>query len=170
MEFSHPGSLRVSRISKLNVSNKSHAHHLLGCKWCELHGIYLTKDVTVNSVSPDLTPSDFWLFPKLKETLKGQRFSTVAKVQAAVCKWICSQPESFFMNGMKKWIERLNKCVAFSGDYVGKNECTICKRVINFLHSDTFVNILPCREHISYYWRPFTYQSPLAYRKKNSLG
>ena len=25
--------------------------------------------------SPDLTPSDFHLFPKLKEHLKGQRFS-----------------------------------------------------------------------------------------------
>ncbi|GFX46105.1 hypothetical protein TNCV_2094231 [Trichonephila clavipes] len=29
--------------------------------------------------SPDLVPSDFWLFPKLKETLKGQRFQRVAK-------------------------------------------------------------------------------------------
>jgi len=24
--------------------------------------------------SPDLAPSDFWLFPKLKEMLKGQHF------------------------------------------------------------------------------------------------
>ncbi|GFW16186.1 uncharacterized protein TNCV_4263511 [Trichonephila clavipes] len=72
------------------------------------------------SYSPGLALSDFWLFPKLKETLKGQRFSTVAEVQAAMSKWICSEPESFFMDGMKKWIERLNKCVAVSGDYVEK--------------------------------------------------
>ncbi|GFV85725.1 mariner Mos1 transposase [Trichonephila clavipes] len=59
--------------------------------------------------SPDLAPSSFWLFPKLKETLKGLRFSTDAEVQAAIRKWIRSEPESFSMNGMKKWIERLNK-------------------------------------------------------------
>jgi len=70
--------------------------------------------------SPDLAPSDFWLFPKLKETLKGQHFSSDAKVEAAVRKWISSQPETFFMDGMNKWIERLKKYVAVKGDYVEK--------------------------------------------------
>jgi hypothetical protein len=35
------------------------------------------------SYSPDLAPSDFWLFPKLKETLIDQRFSSDAEVEAA---------------------------------------------------------------------------------------
>jgi len=70
--------------------------------------------------SPDLAPSDFWLFPKLKEMLKGQHFSLDADVEAAVCKWISSQPRTFFMDGMNKWIERLKKCVAVNGDYVEK--------------------------------------------------
>jgi histone-lysine N-methyltransferase SETMAR len=59
--------------------------------------------------SPDLAPSDFWLFPKLKVTLKGQHFSSDAEVEAAVRKWISSQPETFFMGGMNKWIEGLKK-------------------------------------------------------------
>jgi histone-lysine N-methyltransferase SETMAR len=54
---------------------------------------------------PDLAPSDFWLFPKLKETLKGQHFSSDAEVEAAVRKWFSSQPATFFMDGMIKWIE-----------------------------------------------------------------
>ena len=70
--------------------------------------------------SPDLSQSDFWLFPKLKETLKGQHFSSDAEVGAAVRKWISSQPETFFMDGMNKWIERLKKCVAVNGDCVEK--------------------------------------------------
>jgi len=70
--------------------------------------------------SPDLAPSDFWFFTKLKEMLKGQRFFSDAKVEAAVCKWISSQPETFFMDRMNKWIERLKKCVAVNGDYVEK--------------------------------------------------
>ena len=70
--------------------------------------------------SPDLAQSHFWLFPKLKVTLKGQHFSSDADVEAAVCKWISSQPETFFKDGMKKWIKRMKKCVAVNGDNVAK--------------------------------------------------
>jgi hypothetical protein len=69
--------------------------------------------------SPDLAPSDFWLFPNLKETLKGQHFLSDTEVEVAVRKWISSKPETF-INGMEKWIERLKKCVAINGDYVEK--------------------------------------------------
>jgi hypothetical protein len=70
--------------------------------------------------NPDLAPSDFWLFPKLKEILKGQHFSLDAEVEAAVRKWISNQPETFFMDGMNKWIQRMKKCLAVNGDYVEK--------------------------------------------------
>jgi len=36
---------------------------------------------------PDLAPSDFHLFPKLKEHLKGQCFSCDEEVKSAVRKW-----------------------------------------------------------------------------------
>jgi histone-lysine N-methyltransferase SETMAR len=72
------------------------------------------------SYSLDLAPSDIWLFPKLKETLKGQRFSSDAEVEAAVCKCISSQTKTFFRDEMKKWIEQLKKCVAVNGNYVEK--------------------------------------------------
>ena len=70
--------------------------------------------------SPDLAPSEFWLFPKLKETLKDQHFLSHAEFEKAVRKWISSQPETFFMDGMNKWIDRLEKSVAVNGDYVEK--------------------------------------------------
>ncbi|GFS72498.1 hypothetical protein TNCV_2116411 [Trichonephila clavipes] len=76
--------------------------------------------VTQPSYSPNLASSDFWLFTKLKETLKGQWVSTDTEAQAAVRKRTRSQPEYFFMDGMKKWIDRLNKCVAVSSDFVEK--------------------------------------------------
>ncbi|GFX64943.1 mariner Mos1 transposase [Trichonephila clavipes] len=77
--------------------------------------------VQQTSYSLDLPPLDFWLFlPKLKEMWKGKRFLTEAEVHATVRKWMHSQTEAFYMDGMKKCIERLNKCVAVSGDYVEK--------------------------------------------------
>jgi len=37
-----------------------------------------------------------------------------------VRKWISSKPETFFINGMEKWIEGVKKCMAINGDYVEK--------------------------------------------------
>jgi hypothetical protein len=51
--------------------------------------------------STDLAPSDFWLFPKLKKTLRGQYFSSDAKVEAAVRKWISIQLENVSINKVK---------------------------------------------------------------------
>jgi hypothetical protein len=70
--------------------------------------------------SPDLAPSNLWLFPKLKETLKGQHFLSDAEFEAAVRKWISIKPETFFIDGLNKWIERLKKWVAVNGDCVEK--------------------------------------------------
>jgi transposase len=33
--------------------------------------------------SPDLAPCDFWLFPKIKLTIKGNRFHTIPEIEAA---------------------------------------------------------------------------------------
>ena len=46
--------------------------------------------------SPDLIPSDFHLFPKLKEHLKGQRFSCDEDANSAVRKWFQKQKHQFF--------------------------------------------------------------------------
>ena len=61
--------------------------------------------------SQDLALSDFRLFPKLKETLKGQHISSDAEVESAVRKWISSQPETSFVDRMSKRIERSKKNV-----------------------------------------------------------
>jgi hypothetical protein len=34
--------------------------------------------------SPDLVPCDFWLFPKLKTALKGQRLANIPDIQRNV--------------------------------------------------------------------------------------
>jgi len=58
--------------------------------------------------SPDLAPSDFHLFPKLKEHLKGQRFSCDEEVKSAVRKW------------SQKLVQRWRKCIEVRGDFVEK--------------------------------------------------
>ena len=46
--------------------------------------------------SPDLVPSDYDLFPGLKNQLKGRHFSSDAEVIAAAETWLDGQPSDFF--------------------------------------------------------------------------
>ena len=50
----------------------------------------------LKKVSPDLAASDFHLFQKLKEHLKGQRFSCDEEVKTAVRIWYQNQNTNFF--------------------------------------------------------------------------
>jgi hypothetical protein len=42
----------------------------------------------------------------------------MSKLRQLCAKGIGSQSETFFIYGMKKWMEQLQKCEAVNGDYV----------------------------------------------------
>ena len=69
--------------------------------------------------SPDLAPSDFFLFPNLKKWLSGQRF-TSNEVIAQTDAYFEDLPKSYFLGSLKKLEKRLEKCVELKGDYVEK--------------------------------------------------
>jgi histone-lysine N-methyltransferase SETMAR len=70
--------------------------------------------------SPDLAPSDFYLFPRLKEHLRGKKFLNDNEVMAAVEAFLDSQEKDFFLNGIRGLEKRWSKCVGLFGDYVEK--------------------------------------------------
>jgi len=70
--------------------------------------------------SPDLAPSDYHLFEPLKNALRGRRFSTDKEVREAVHKWLGEQPQTFFLEGIRKLVDRWTKCIEKEGDYVEK--------------------------------------------------
>ena len=53
-------------------------HHIFVKSFLVKHPI---TQVTQPPYSPDLAPCDFWLFPKLKSPLKGERFQTIHDIQ-----------------------------------------------------------------------------------------
>jgi hypothetical protein len=69
------------------------------------------------SYSPDLEPCDFWLFPKLKNALKGQRFADIPHVQRNVTKLLRAVPENDFQDSFRHWHYSLTKCTASQGEY-----------------------------------------------------
>jgi hypothetical protein len=69
--------------------------------------------------SQDLVPSDFHLFGHMKEHLQGQKFAD-DEVMEAVQSWLKATPKSFFLEGIRKLVDRWTKCVAKQGHYVEK--------------------------------------------------
>jgi len=74
--------------------------------------------------SPDLAPCDFWLFPKLNNALKGQRFADLSDIQRNVKTILRGIPENDFQDCFRKWHHRLTKCIASPGAYFeGDSSC-----------------------------------------------
>ena len=70
--------------------------------------------------SPDLAPSDFFLFPKLKEHLKDVYFNDTNEAKQAAKTWLTKWSADDFKNGIKGWKHCLEKCIDLDGDYVEK--------------------------------------------------
>jgi len=68
--------------------------------------------------SPVLAPSECHLFGPLKVALRGRRFTSDQEVKEAVHSWRASQPKTFFSDGIKKLVQRCEKCVEKQGDCV----------------------------------------------------
>jgi histone-lysine N-methyltransferase SETMAR len=64
------------------------AHPHLGKVVTDLLSKYEWEVLPHASYSPDMSPSDFDLFPKLKESIPGHRFSSLEEVSAAVTRAI----------------------------------------------------------------------------------
>jgi len=66
--------------------------------------------------SPDLAPYDFWLFPKVKMTMKGKSFESIQDIEAATTSQLKTLTKEDFQNCcFRKWQERWNKCVRSEG-------------------------------------------------------
>ena len=68
--------------------------------------------------SPDIAPCNFWLFPKLKQPLKGQRFDDKTTVENNATSVLKAIPKSEFQDYFEKWKNRWNRVIQSSGDYV----------------------------------------------------
>ncbi|PSN48634.1 Mariner Mos1 transposase [Blattella germanica] len=70
--------------------------------------------------SPDLAPSDFWLFPTLKDILRVRTFTSRAAIASAIFQWPNKTPRKAFAAAMQSWCRHCEKCVRLQGDYVKK--------------------------------------------------
>jgi transposase len=87
---------------------------LLVCNFLEKNK---TTDVPQPHYSPDLAPVEFFLFPKLKSTLKGRRFDTFDEIQKNSTRDLFAIPKKAFQKAFQIWQKRWERCVASEGIY-----------------------------------------------------
>jgi hypothetical protein len=67
--------------------------------------------------SPDVSPPDYFLFPKLKMKLKGLHFADVAETQEAVTDELKTVLKEEFSAAFQKIYDRAKTCIYASGAY-----------------------------------------------------
>jgi hypothetical protein len=63
-----------------------------------------------------LSPSRFFLFPKLKTTLKKRRFQTIEKMKNNAIRELRFITESAFQEAFLQWKKRWERCMVSRGD------------------------------------------------------
>ena len=61
--------------------------------------------------SPDLSPCDFWLFPRLKEMLAGNHFESRCGIGSAVYQCLQHIAKEDYWAEFPKWVDRCKMCV-----------------------------------------------------------
>jgi len=82
------------------------------------------KNITVLEhprYSPDLTPCNICLFPKIKSVLKGTHFVSVENVKATTVEILNRLTEHDVRNCFEHWQHRMQLCVKSEGNYFEGN-------------------------------------------------
>ncbi len=74
--------------------------------------------------SPDLSPCDFWAFPRMKHNLKGHRFQSLKDLETAVRRELRNIPTAEFTKCFNNLAHQYELCVNAQGGYFeGKGSC-----------------------------------------------
>ena len=68
--------------------------------------------------APNLAPADFFLFPKLKPTLKGRRFQTVEEIKENSLQDLRAISQNTFQDAFQNWKKRWERCINSRGEYL----------------------------------------------------
>ena len=65
--------------------------------------------------SPDLSPCDFLLFPRLKKMLSGNKYRS--SLGSAIYQCLQQIPKEDYLSAFRDWVKRFKKCVSVKGKY-----------------------------------------------------
>ncbi|UYV78666.1 hypothetical protein LAZ67_16002325 [Cordylochernes scorpioides] len=75
------------------------------------------RNPTHSPYSPDIAPSNYFLFLSMQHGLADQHFSDYAEVKKRIDEWIAAKEPAFSSDGIRQLPERWEKVVASDGQY-----------------------------------------------------
>ena len=67
--------------------------------------------------SPDLAPCDFFLFPRMKNEIRGVTFDSPESAVAAYRGCLEGLKLEDWASCFEKWFERMHRCISYNGGY-----------------------------------------------------
>ena len=68
--------------------------------------------------SPDLSPCDFFLFPRLKKMLSGNKNMSKSSLGSPIYQCLQQIPKEDYLSAFRNWVKWLQKCLSVKGEYV----------------------------------------------------
>lgn len=68
--------------------------------------------------SPDLAPSDYWLFSEMVKQVRGKRYEELCGMAGVLARWSLEVDQEWFAKGIRILPERWERCIRMRGDYV----------------------------------------------------
>ena len=102
-----------SGVHLLHVNASSHK--------CEVVKSFLASEkvkvLNHPTYSPDLSPCDFFLFPRLKKTFSGNKFTSRSSLGSAIYQCLQQIQKEHYLSAFRDWVKKLQKCVSVKGEY-----------------------------------------------------
>ena len=76
--------------------------------------------------SPDLAICDFWLFPNLKNKLRGESYESREELRRAIDRYLRDMSSDGLHHVFWAWVERWDKCKLCKGRYFEKEMLNVC--------------------------------------------
>lgn len=76
------------------------------------------KTIETPTYSPDIAPSDYYLFRNLKTCLRSVKFDSRETLEREVSAWFASKPASYYERGIEQLPERLKEVIKIGGAYL----------------------------------------------------
>jgi histone-lysine N-methyltransferase SETMAR len=78
------------------------------------------KEIEHPPYSPDLAPSDYYFFSKLKKAIRGRKFDVEEEVKTFVIEHVADKNPEYFLKGIELLVHRCEKCGEIKRDYIKK--------------------------------------------------
>ena len=76
--------------------------------------------------SPDLSPCDFFLFPRLKKMLSGNKYTSRSSLGSAIYQCLKQIPKEDYLSAFRNWVKKVTKMCFSKGGILWRFVIKIC--------------------------------------------